>query len=84
MSTTTTINLDLSYTDYSERTYKIPFDPENITGQQCIDRIQAFNTAAAIPTSNVAQTFVSKTGAPVARITAAMVLTRTEEVIFNG
>lgn len=83
MATTKTINLDLSYTDYDERTYKIAYQ-DDMTLERAVNAIQAFNTAAAIPNSQVAQTFLSKNGAPVARITSAMILQRDEEVIFNG
>lgn len=86
MSTTTnTIQLEISYTDYSERTYKIPYKRDISEGTEATKTaIRAFNTAAADSNSAVAQTFLSNTGAPAASITSATLVKKTEEVIYNG
>lgn len=82
--TTKTINVELTYGDYTTRTYKIPVDGEGDIFTPAKTQIRAFNTAAADPTSSVYQTFVSKDGAHVASITDASVIFRTEEDIYHA
>lgn len=87
MSTTTTnIQVKMNYRDYSNRTYKIPYNREDTAESTAATKaaIQAFNTAAADPTSAVAQTFLSDTGATVAEITSATLIETTEEVLYSG
>lgn len=85
-TSTDTINLELAYTDHSERTYKIQFNGEKTAeGYAAIkQKIRNFNTAAADSTSAVAQTFLSKTGAPAAGIMNATLVNVAEEVIYSG
>lgn len=85
MATTNTIQLELTYTDYSTRTYKIPlaeYTSEGIATAKTA--IRNFNTAASTAGSSVQQTFLSEDGAAVARISDATVVNRTEEVIYGG
>lgn len=85
MATTNTIQLELTYTDYSTRTYKIPlssYTSEGIAAAKTA--IRNFNTAAGTADSSVQQTFLSEDGANVARISDATVINRTEEVIYGG
>lgn len=86
MATTDTINVELAYTDHSERTYKIPYNGEKTAEGYAAAKqaIRNFNTAAADSTSAVAQTFLSKSGAPVAGIMNATLVEVTEEVLYNG
>lgn len=86
MSTTTnTIELELAYTDHSERTYKIPFQNLSQEGVEASRQaIRDFNTAAADATSAVAQTFLSNDGFPVARIMTAVIINKVEDVIYSG
>lgn len=85
MSTTTTrsIQLEMTYTDFTTRNYKIPWK-DNTTAETVISRIQAFNAAAATSGSSVKQTFVSNNGADVGGITDATSIIRTEEVIYSA
>lgn len=82
MATTTTINVELTYTDYSTRTYKIPTPepPEETTAIKTA--IRNFNTAAQTENSSVRQTFLSENGNPVASINQATIVTREEEVLY--
>lgn len=86
LTVTNSITAKLSYTDYTERTYKIPVNGE--MSQEIFDnaknQIRAFNTAAQNPSSSVAQTFTSVNGAPVASITDATLITTEEEEIYSG
>lgn len=86
MSTTTnTIELEIAYTDHSERTYKIPFQNLDETGVEASRQaIRNFNTAAADSTSAVAQTFLSNDGFPAARIMNAVIVNKVEDVIYSG
>lgn len=86
MATTDTVNVELAYTDHTERTYKIPFNGEkSAEGYNAVKQaIRNFNTAAADSTSAVAQTFLSKSGAPAAGIMNATLVTITEDVIYSG
>lgn len=73
----------MKYTDYSERTYSLP--TEYVQQSTTVKtKIQAFNTAAAIASSDVAKTFLSENGAPVSAITNAEIVTVTEEVVYSG
>ena len=86
MATTTdyTIELEMTYTDYTTRTSKIPIDLEREDADTYPHQaIRAFNTAASDPSSSVAQTFLSDNGAAVARISAATIVMKTEEVIYQ-
>lgn len=78
------IELEMTYTDYTTRKYKIPIDLER-EGADTLPKtaIQAFNAAASDSSSSVAQTFLSNNGAAVANISAATIIMRTEEVIYG-
>ena len=84
--TTMTLSVGLTYTDYSTRTYKIPYrgtdDDSDLNTVKT--RIRAFNTAAQTDGSSVKQTFLSENGAQVASIGEATIVERTEEVIYGG
>lgn len=84
--TTQTMQIELAYTDHSERTYKIAYNRESTSEAWTAmkQKIRDFNTAAADSNSAVAQTFLSKTGAPAAAIMSATLVTRTEDVIYSG
>jgi len=86
MADTFTINVELAYTDHSERTYKIPYNGERTAAGYAAAKqaIRNFNTAAADANSAVAQTFLSKSGAPAAGIMNATLVEVTEEVIYSG
>ena len=88
MATTTskTINVELAYTDHSERTYKIPYNRDETSSEweDMKDKIRAFNTAAANESGAVANTFLSKEGAKVAGVKSATLITTTEDVIYSG
>lgn len=85
MATTTTIQVELTYTDYDTRKYNIPIDtePEDYD-ERAKTAIRNFNTAASTEGSSIQQTFLSEGGAPVARINSAIVIERTEEVLYGG
>lgn len=78
--TTKTVNAKMSYADYTERTYKIPWQDNN----DVTAKIKAFNTAAASQSSSVAQTFLSENGAAVVAITDATTVIKTEEEIYHA
>ena len=82
VTTTKTVNVELTYTDYTTRNYKIPLNTTQ--GSLVKTAIRNFNTAAADQTGAVAQTFLSDGGATVAEITSAVMIETTEEVLFNG
>lgn len=83
MSQSHSVRITMTYTDYSERTYNLP--TEFVQQAESVKpKIQAFNTAAAIASSDVAKTFVSENGAPVSRITGAEIVTVEEQVVYNG
>lgn len=83
MSQSHSVRLTMKYTDYSERTYNLP--TEYVQQSTTVKtKIQAFNTAAAIASSDVAKTFLSENGAPVIGITNAEIVTVTEEVVYSG
>lgn len=86
MADTFTINVEVAYTDHSERTYKIPYNGERTAEGYAAAKqaIRNFNTAAADVNSAVAQTFLSKTGAPAAGIMNATLVEVTEEVLYSG
>lgn len=87
MATTSKVmNVELAYTDHSERTYKIPYNREETADawEEMKDKIRAFNTAASNTESAVAKTFLSKNGANVAGVKSATLVTTTEEVIYSG
>ena len=81
-TTTVTMNVGLTYTDYS-RTYKLPMReiPQNLAPIKTA--IRNFNVAASSASSSVAQTFISDNGAPVASINEATLVMRTEEVLYS-
>lgn len=79
-TTTKTVNAKLTYADYTERTYKIPWKENN----DVTAKIKAFNTAAASPGSSVQQTFLSDNGAAVVAITDATTVIKTEEEIYHA
>lgn len=83
MSTSFSVELTIAYQDYTERTYKLPTRTAQNAGT-VKTKIQAFNTAAAISSSDVAKTFLSDNGAHPIGITEAEIVTVEEEVIYNG
>lgn len=84
-TTTTTIQVELTYTDYDTRKYNIPFESYTAEGVSAAKTaLRNFNTAAATADSSVQQTFLSDGGAPVARINSATLINRTEEVLYGG
>lgn len=87
MSSTTNniVEVELTYTDYTTRMYKIPIqgDPwERLNATKAA--IAEFNTEAASASSAVAQTFLSASGAPVGGITEAVIVQMTTEDIYNA
>lgn len=79
------------YVDNSERLYTMDLGDSinetatyNAVVANAKARLIAFNQAAADTTSNVAQTFVSNSGARVESITEAEIVTTEEEEIYNG
>lgn len=86
MSTKTSdvIQVEMTYTDYTTRNYKIP----SKTGFEGMDAakagIRAFNAAASSASSATAQTFLSATGAPVGSITDATLIHTEEEEIYHA
>ena len=87
MSTTTSniIQVELTYTDYTTRNYKIPVKGEltDDTLDTAKAGIRAFNAAASSASSATAQTFLSASGAPVGSITDATLISTETEVIYN-
>lgn len=86
MAETTTMNVGLTYTDYTTRTYKLPFHTPPSTSEETEamkTAIRNFNTAAQTDGSSVKQTFLSENGAQVASIHEAIVVIRNEDVIYN-
>lgn len=83
MSSTKTIRTTLVYEDATTRTYSLPAS-QNITAALAKSRVAAFNAAAATGTSDVNKTFISDTGQTVTQISEAEIVTKTEEVIYNG
>lgn len=81
MSTTTsTVNLKITYADYTERTYKIRWNGNS----DVTAKIKAFNTAANTPNSSVQRTFLSENGAAPTAITEATTIIKTEEEIYHA
>lgn len=82
-TTTYTMDVQLTYTDYATRTYKLPIrnTPEDLEPMKAA--IRNFNTAAQTDGSSVKQTFLSENGAQVASIHEAIVVIRNEDVIYN-
>lgn len=83
MSQSHSVKITMAYTDYSQRTYTLPTEYEQQSSTMK-PKIQAFNTAAAIQSSDVAKTFLSDDGAPVSGIVAAEIVTIDEEVIYSA
>lgn len=83
MSQSHSVKITMGYTDYSERTYNLPTEYVQQSGT-VKTKIQAFNTAAAIASSDVAKTFLSENGAPVSGILTAEIVTVQEEVVYSG
>lgn len=83
MSQSHSVKITMGYTDYSQRTYTLPTEYAQQSGVMK-PKIQAFNTAAAISSSDVAKTFLSDDGAPVSGIVAAEIVTVDEEVIYSA
>lgn len=82
VTTTRNVNVELTYTDYTTRNYKIPL---NTTQSSMVKTgIRNFNTAAADPNSSVAQTFLSDGGARVGSITNAVIVQKEEEEIYHA
>lgn len=79
-TTTSTLNLKLSYDDYTTRTYKTDWQGN----ADVAARVKAFNLAAADPSSSIKQTFVSENGAHITAITSATGTTRTTEDIYHA
>lgn len=82
-TTTLTMNVGLTYTDYSTRTYKLPIREMPTELEPFKTAIRNFNVAASSASSSVAQTFISDNGAPVASINEATLVIRTEEVLYS-
>ena len=83
-TTNTTIQVEMTYTDYDTRTYKIPFQSYTAEGVEAAKTaLRNFNTAAATADSSVQQTFLSDGGARVASINNATLIQRTEDVIYS-
>lgn len=92
MSTTTTSNLILKLVDDSNDTLmnvtlplpEVTQDTANIIRQNAIDKIQAFNTAAADTNSSVYKTFTTEETKPLKGIGQAILRMQTEEDIYNA
>lgn len=82
VTTTKTVNVELTYTDYTTRNYKIPLNTTQ--GSLVKTAIRNFNTAAANANSSVAQTFLSDGGARVGSITNATIVVKEEEEIYHA
>ena len=85
MSMTSNISAKVIYTDYAERTYKIPFNGEySAAGMSAVKTaIRNFNTAIQNNDPAVVQTFISENGAPIARISETALVTTQEDVIYS-
>lgn len=83
VTTTTTVNLELTYDDYTTRNYKIPLRTGTTTST-VKTAITAFNTAAGDANSSVAQTFISEGEAKVGGITNAIIVEKQEEEIYHA
>lgn len=82
VTTTRTVNVEMTYTDYTTRNYKVPL---NTTQSSMVKTaIRNFNTAAADANSSVAQTFLSDSGARVGSITNATIVEKQEEEIYHA
>lgn len=83
MSTTTSeIQITLTYTDYTTRKYSMNYNGYEIASIK--SAVSSFNQKAADNTSAVYKTFVSNNSAPVASINNVAIVTKGEEVIYNG
>lgn len=83
-TTTTTMQVELTYTDYDTRTYKIPFQNNTAEGIAAAKTaLRNFNQAAQTDGSDVKKTFISNNGASVASINSATLIQRTEDVIYS-
>lgn len=83
-TTSDTMQVELTYTDYDTRTYKIPFQNYTAEGIAAAKTaIRNFNQAAQTENSEVRQTFISNNGASVASINSATLIHRTEDVIYS-
>lgn len=89
--TSSTVNVEMAFTDHNERTYKIPVGVEitEETEEQVTEAarqgIRNFNAAIiAEPNGAVAQTFISETGAFAAGIKSGVLVIKDEEVLYNG
>lgn len=82
-TTTRTVQLEVTYGDYTTRNYKVPWQ-EGVAVEAVIRQIQAFNTAAATEGSSVKQTFLSESGTAISGITDATTIVKMEEVLYSA
>lgn len=83
-TTTNSIKIDMTYGDYSTRSYTLPMQDMSSEGISAAKaQIRAINTATQDSLSSVHKTFVSEDGYGLERITDAVIITKTEEVLYN-
>lgn len=82
-TTTRIIQIEMTYGDYSTRNYKIPMTDE-ATATTAREQIAAFNEAASVSGSSIANTFISENESPVVRISSGTIIQTTEEVLYSG
>jgi len=75
--------ITLLYEDDSTRSYTFE-DVESADLQDVKSKIQAINENVNDEYANFYQTFVSKDGEPVIKISSAKIVTMEEEVIYSG
>ncbi len=86
MSTTTTeAKIKVVFEDVTDRTYSIEMNATDVSGVK--NRVKEINNGTgtgAQYTAPMKATFVSDTGSPMVKIGAVTIVTKTEDVIFNG
>lgn len=85
MSTSSEVQAKIVFEDATSRTYAIPIAEADITNVKT--RVKEINNqtgTGAQYTLPMKATFVSDTGSPMQKIGAITIVTKTEEVIYNG
>ena len=85
MATTYSIQAKLGYRDGNDRTYNIPYvGTADMPIADVVQKVKDFNSAAGTEDSNVQQTFLSNAGARTTGIQEAVIVARTEEVLYHA
>ena len=86
MSTTTIeAKVKVVFEDVTDRTYSIEMNAADVSGVK--NRVKEINNSTgtgAQYNAPMKATFVSDTGSPMVKIGAVTIVTKTEDVIFNG